>query len=229
MDEGKDLAVTDGMIRAKDLVTIFGGKYDFNKSLNSVDIYAYDPVAAARKSLIAILRLRAVKSESDFQVCVFLTRQILVQDLGLKLDDPDKVLLCTPAEMAKAGAGGDVGCYVSFMGERHGGGTSNYVFRIRNDQGAVEIISDLAWSWGLTWANLRGVSKNEKLSIGFAYWTSYKAVSRLIGTTSDSHVRSQAQHSGGQALEGYKELRELEKTGGIEAVIKFIKDTGARS
>ena len=230
LEEGKNIPVSGGMIRAKDLVAVYGGKYDFNKGLNSVDVYAYDPIAAARKSLVNILKQSKVNSEADFLVLVTLTKQMLTQDLGLTLDNPEKVLLCSKADMLKVGAGSNVGCYVTYSAERKGSGSADYHFYVLKDRSAAHMLSDLAWSWGLTWANLRGLSKNKRLSIGFAYWTSHKVVTRLAGPVPDSRTVSHIQKSSHpEAADGYKELRELENNGGIEAVIKFIKDTGSKS
>ena len=230
IDEDKSVPVSNVsgvfMVRAKDVVSAFGGKYDYNKSIGSVDIYAYDPVAAAKKSLATVLKLRKIHNDSDFQVCSVLTRQILVQQLGLTLDTPAQIAMCTPAEMARAGAGGEVSCYVTFSGQRKGDGTANYKFFVRQDQSPGTMIADLAWSWGITWANHKGFVKSEKYSIGFAYWASYKVVSELTRSASERSLLEQAKRHHPAAVDGFRELREIDKSGGVEAVVKFMKEKG---
>ncbi|MBN9415107.1 MAG: hypothetical protein J0I12_06680 [Candidatus Eremiobacteraeota bacterium] len=58
--EGKKLELQDQngllMCRAKDLCSVYGGRYDFNKGMGTVDIYAYDPIAKAKESLARILK-----------------------------------------------------------------------------------------------------------------------------------------------------------------------------
>jgi hypothetical protein len=208
------------MLRAKDLAQHFGGKYDYNASLGAVDIYAYDPVAAARKSLVAVFRQSKVTSDSDFNVLVTLTKQILVRDLGLKLDTPAQVLFSTPAEIAKAGGGQD-GTFVSFTREARGEGTAGYKFMVRQGLRPATTVNGLAWAWGVTWANQQGAARDMSYNQGFAYWVAFKTLQLLSGPdlTAALYRRKITNPALQDAFDGFADT---DRMGGPEAVLQSV-------
>jgi len=148
--EGKSLAVVDQagvpMIRAKDLCTLYGGRYDFNKGMNTVDIYAYDPIAKAKEALARIIKQRTIESEADFAVITLVCRQYLTQTLGLKLTDDVELRLVDKAEMTKL-SGRQLDTYVTYT-KGKGSGTGRYLFHVLQGQSPSETIHSLGWAWG---------------------------------------------------------------------------------
>lgn len=63
--------------------------------MGSIDSYAYDPLAAARKALVSVLRQPRITADSDFHVLTTLSRSILQRDLGLKLTEPAELVMVT--------------------------------------------------------------------------------------------------------------------------------------
>lgn len=223
--EEVEVVLVDGtpMLAARAYATKLGGKYTADPKMGSIDIYAYDPMAAARKALVAVLRQPKITNESDFHVLTTLSRSILQRDLGLKLTEPAELVMVTPEEMAKAGAGGNIGAFVRYTKERSGKGTANYHFLVRTEQTPMQVIRHLAWMWGTTWALNQGLDGNNKLTEGFGTWVAFQVTKSLAGNISPGTFLRGYE---GSQVEGFKKLAEIEATGGVEAVLHYIQEAG---
>jgi len=223
--EEVEVVVVEGtpMLAAKAYAAKLGGKYTSDPKMGTIDIYAYDPLAAARKALVAVLRQPKITNESDFHVLTTLSRSFLQRDLGLKLTEPAELEMVTPEEMAKASGRGDLGAYVRYTKERSGKGTANYHFLVRNGQSPMEIIRHLAWMWGTTWALNQGLDGSNKLTEGFGTWVAYQVTKSLAGNIS---VGTFLRTVDPNHHEGFKKLAEIESQGGVEAVLHYVQEAG---
>lgn len=223
--EGKTLELQNQngllMCRAKDLCSAYGGRYDFNKSMGTVDIYAYDPIAKSKEALERILRQKAITSQADFEVMTLVARQYLIQQLGLKLVDDVELKLLTPEEMSKVGGAG-LGCLVTYI-KGSGSGTGRYVFNVESGNSPTETFHSLAWAWGVQWQNLNGDPNKRDLTHGFAEWVSYALIRDLAKVDwSGQILRNSTVDAGSKEM--FKQLLSIEKQGNIEAVLAFIKN-----
>ena len=223
--EGKSLAVVDQagvpMIRAKDLCTLYGGRYDFNKGMNTVDIYAYDPIAKAKEALARIIKQRTIESEADFAVITLVCRQYLTQTLGLKLTDDVELRLVDKAEMTKL-SGRQLDTYVTYT-KGKGSGTGRYLFHVLQGQSPSETIHSLGWAWGVQWENLNGDESNEDLSVALGNWTAVAMVKELV-KVDDTRMVLRSSSISARSKDLFKELQTIERTGGVEAVLAYIKN-----
>lgn len=224
--EGQALALQAqggvAMCRAKDLCQVFGGRYEFNTSVGTVDIYAYDPTAAAREALKRVLSLSKVSSESDFNTLSLLTRQHLIQSMGLKLDDGAEMKMVNQQEMATASGRGDLGCYVVYRKERKGSGTACYLFHVRSLQSPADTLHGMGWAWGVQWHNLNGNSEDRISSRAFGDWVAYALVRDVAKLDTYRSILRGCESQTEKDL--FTQFRDTERTGGIESVLSLIKN-----
>ncbi|MBS2036725.1 hypothetical protein JST97_17175 [bacterium] len=223
--EGKTLELQNQsgllMCRAKDLCSVYGGRYDFNKTMGTVDIYAYDPIAKAKEALERILRQKAITSQADFEVMTLVARQYLIQQLGLKLVDDVELKLLTPEEMSKIG-GSNLSCLVTYI-KGHGSGTGRYIFNVESGNAPLQTFHSLAWAWGVQWQNLNGDESKSDLTHGFGEWVAYALIRDLAKVNWSSQTLRNSTIQPG-AKEIFKQLMTIEKQGNIEAVLAYIKN-----
>lgn len=223
--EGKSLPLQNQngllMCRAKDLCSVYGGRYDFNKGMGTVDIYAYDPIARAKEALERILKQKAISNQTDFEVMTLVARQYLIQQLGLRLVDDVELKLLTPEEMTKIGGGG-LSCLVRYT-KGQGSGTGRYVFNVESGNPPVQTFHSLAWAWGVQWQNLNGDESKDALSVGFGEWVAY-AMLRDLAKIDYSAKTLRNPNVDQPSKDMLKQLITIERQGNVEAVLAFIKN-----
>ena len=210
------------MCRAKELCQLFGGRYEFNKSVGTVDVYAYDPLAAAREALKRVLSLGKISSEQDFNTLSLLTRQHLIQNFGLKLDDGAELKMVNQQEMAKSSGRGDLDTYVRYRQEYKGTGTACYLFLVRDLQSPSDTLHGMAWAWGVQWHNLNGNADDHTSSRAFGHWVAYALVRDIAKLDSYRTILRGCESQAEKDL--FSKFRETERAGGIESVLSYIKN-----
>lgn len=208
-------------VRAKEMVSLVGGRYNANAALGTVDIYAFDPVEAARKAWARVFGLPAITNETDFQVMATLTRGVLTKELGLDLDFPVELVLSTREEI-KALSGRDLDGYTMATFRDEGTkGLANAKIMVARGNPPIITMQLLAGGWGSLWTARQGFQSNEALIGGFSLWSGYYVLDRL-GAKMDPG--SWGVSRGEAARAEFRRLLDLQKTGGGPAVVNSIRN-----
>lgn len=213
-------------VRAKEMVSLVGGRYNANAALGTVDIYAFDPVEAARKAWVRVFALPAIHNDVDFQVMATLTRGILTKELGMDLDFPVELVLATPEQIQALSGHGGLGAYTRATYRDSGSqGIANATILVNKGQSPAITMQFLAGGWGTLWVARQGFQTNDALLDGVSLWTSYFVLDQLgarIAPASWGTAQSEP------ARREFLRLLDLQRTGGAPAVITSLKNQAPR-
>ncbi|MGE0492277.1 MAG: hypothetical protein AB7S38_23900 [Vulcanimicrobiota bacterium] len=213
------------MVSARELVDKIGGRYNYNTELGVLDIYAFDPAEAARKSLQRVMSLRTIENETDLAILSRLTRQTLEQKLGLDLADRvNSIHLATADEIRQAGGPARAACYLNLQAQIGGGGS--YEILVLKGMAPDDTIRALSWAWGVGWARGRGADRNDDLLRGFGEWTAYRVLRALTEVRSSETVFRRYEQVDPRAIAAARRLVEVESLDGPPAVLEYMLSHG---
>lgn len=208
-------------VRAREMASLVGGRYNANADLGTVDIYAFDPVEAAKKGWARIFALPAITNETDFQVMATLTRGLLTKQLGMELDFPVELVLATAEEIQAASGRAELGGFISSTYHGSGGGIANARIMVLKGFPPAGTMNFLAGGWARLWVARLGLPTNDALKEGFGLWASYYVVSQL-GARIPPASWGAAQSEPGRRE--FLRLLDLEKTGGPVGVVTSVRN-----
>lgn len=207
-------------VRAKEMASLVGGRYSVNAALGSVDIYAFDPVEAARKAWARIFSMRAITNEQDFQVMATLTRGILT-DAGLDLDFPVELKFSSPQEIVAAGGTAEMRSFTYATVRSSGSGIGHATIYIRSGQAPTPTMSGLGYGWGVFYCRRLGISQPESMLGGVGLWAGYYVLHEL-GVRMPAERWGTGQDAADRAH--FLDLVKIFEAGGAEAVVTSLKN-----
>jgi hypothetical protein len=220
--DGSQVAVTvvgdKVFVRAKEMAAQVGGKYNYNAAMGSVDIYAFDPVEAARKAWARIFALRSIDRDLDFQIMATLTRSILTKT-GLDLDFPVELKLSTPEEIVAVGGRADLSSFSTFRTMPNRKGIANATIYVRKGQSPRATMNSLAYGWGIFYCQKAGLPNSRDFLGGVGLWAGYHVLEQL-GTKVPANQWGTAQQADERAR--FQELYKIHEMGGAPAVMKYL-------
>lgn len=207
-------------VRAKEMVAQVGGKYSYNPDMKSVDIYAFDPVEAARKAWARIFALRSIDRPLDFQVMATLTRSILTKT-GMDLDFPVELKLSTTEEIVAAGGSPNLTGYSTFHTLPNKTGIADATIYVKKGRSPLATINSLAFGWGAFYCQKIGLPNDMDLLAGVGLWAGYHVLEQLGARISADELGTN-QTPGERAR--FQELMKTHEIGGAPAVMKHIRN-----
>ncbi len=205
-------------VRAREMVARVGGKYTFNAAMGSVDIYAFDPVEAARKAWARVFAMRAIDRDLDFQVMATLTRTILTRT-GMDLGFPVELRLATPEEIVAAGGSPDLASFSTFRTLPNNKGIAAATIHVRRGRSPQATMNSLAYGWGVFYCQKVGLPSDKDFLGGVGLWAGYHVLEEL-GTRVPADQWGAAQPQDQRAR--FLELFKIHEMGGAPAVMKHL-------
>ncbi len=221
--DGEPIPVTvlggRAFVRARHIVEKVGGRYNVNQALGSVDIYAFDPVEAARKAMVRILSMKSIDNDLDFRVMAGVTRGIMTRS-GFDLEFPVELQLATPEEIAAAGGSRDLTALTRCTYHPGGTGIANARVLVRKGQHPLSVMNGLACGWGSLYATRLGLQKREDLTMGLGLWSGYHVLAQL-----GAPVRPESWGLKQKPAERaeFRKFLEIDEQGGPEAVLNALR------
>ncbi|MCA9792712.1 MAG: hypothetical protein KC910_12985 [Candidatus Eremiobacteraeota bacterium] len=213
------------MVSARELVDKIGGRYAYSADLDVLDIYAFDPAEAARKSLERVMALRTIENETDLAVLSRLTRQTLESKLGLDLQDRvNSIHLATADGIRQAGGPANAACYLNPQAQIGGGGSYNIL--VLKGMAPDDTIRALSWAWGVGWARGHGDDHDDDLLRGFGEWTAYRVLRELTKVRSPETVFRRYERADPRAIAAARRLVEVESLDGVDGVLEYMDSHG---
>lgn len=213
-------------VRAKEMVSLVGGRYNANAALGTVDIYAFDPVEAARKAWARVFALPAIQNDVDFQVMATLTRSVLTKDLGMDLDFPVELVLATPEQIQAVSGHAGLGAFTRATYRDSGSqGIANAAIMVNKGQSPIVTMQFLAGGWGTLWVARQGFQANDAVLDGVSLWTSYYILDQLGARLPPATFGPTIPEAGRRE---FLRLLDLQRTGGAPAVITSLRNLPRR-
>ncbi len=227
--DGESIPVTvvDGraFVRAREMVKRVGGRYNVNQALGTVDIYAFDPVEAARKAMTRILSMKSIDNDLDFRVMASVTRGIMTRS-GFDLDFPVELLLATSEEIVAAGGGRDLGTLTRWTYRPGGTGIANAKVLVLKGRSPLMTMDGLACGWGSLYAARLGLNKQEDLTLGLGLWAGYHVLEQL-----GAPVRAESWGVKQKPAERaeFRKFLEIDQQGGPKAVLNALQQIAPKT